>query len=127
MATTEHTINDALAEVLRETRHAWQERSVGRSENTGIDALAQVLQETSHAWQGRSIVRSENSGMLKSSNEKPDILVIESSVSPVAIETEIIAGSLLLNQEATSRLGKQIRATGRDNFIIYCRALASRG
>ena len=112
MATAEHTINDALAEVLRETRHAWQERSVSRSENTGIDTRSQVLRETSHAWQGHSVVRSENTGMLKRSNEKPDILVIESSVSPVAIETEILPAPTV-EQEATSRLGKQIRATGK--------------
>ncbi len=112
MTTHEHTINDALAEVLRETRQAWQERSVGRSENTGIDARPQVLRETNHAWQGRSVVRSENTGMLKRSNEKPDILVIESSVSPVVIETEVLPAPTV-EQEATSRLGKQIRATGK--------------
>lgn len=112
MTTHEHTINDALAEVLRETRHAWQERSVGRSENSGIDASAQVLRETRHAWQGRSVVRSENTGMLRGSNEQPDILVIESSVSPVAIETEVLPAPTV-EQEATSRLGKQIRATGK--------------
>ena len=112
MATHEHTINDALAEVLRETRHAWQGRSVGRSENTGLDALAEVLRETRHAWQGHSVVRSENTSMLKGSNEQPDILVIESSVSPVVIETEVLP-ALTVEQEATSRLGKQIRATGK--------------
>ena len=112
MATHEHTINDALAEVLQETRHAWKGRSVGRSENTGIDALAQVLRETPHAWQGNSVVRSENTGMLKRSNEQPDILVIESSVSPVVIETEVLPAPTV-EQEATSRLGKQIRATGK--------------
>ena len=63
MPTTEPTINDALAEVLRETRRAWQQPNV---------------------------VRSENTGMLKGSNERPDILVIEPSVSPVVIETEIL-------------------------------------
>ena len=61
MATTEHTINDALAGVLRGTRRAWQQSNV---------------------------VRSENTGMLKGSNERPDILVIESTVSPVVSELE---------------------------------------
>ena len=63
MATTEPTINDALAEVLRETRRAWQQSDV---------------------------VHSEKTGMLKGSNERPDILVIESNVSPVVIETEVL-------------------------------------
>ena len=85
MATTEHTINDALAEVLRGTRRAWQQSNV---------------------------VRSENTGMLKKSSERPDILVIESTVSPVAIETEVLPAATV-ESDAISRLGKQIRVTGR--------------
>lgn len=85
MATTEHTINDALAEVLRGTRRAWQQPNA---------------------------VRSENSGMLKGSNERPDILVIESIVSPVVIETEVLPAATV-ESDAISRLGKQIRVTGR--------------
>ena len=85
MATTEHTINDALAEVLRGTRRAWQQPDV---------------------------VRSENTGMLKGSNERPDILVIEPNVSPVVIETEVLPAPTV-ESDATSRLGKQIQATGR--------------
>lgn len=53
MAITEHTINDALAAVLRETRHAWRDSRV---------------------------VRSENTGMLRGSNARPDILVLEANV-----------------------------------------------
>ena len=85
MATTEHTINDALAEVLRGTRRAWHHSN---------------------------IVRSENTGMLKKSSERPDILVIESTVSPVAIETEVLPAATV-ESDAISRLGKQIRVTGR--------------
>ena len=85
MPTTEPTINDALAEVLRGKRRAWQQPNV---------------------------VRSENTGMLRGSHERPDILVIESSVSPVVIETEVLP-TPTVEQEATSRLGKQIRATGK--------------
>ena len=85
MATTEPTINDALAEVLRGTRRAWQQSNV---------------------------IRSENTGMLKGSNERPDILVTESTVSPVVIETEVLPAPTV-ESDATSRLGKQIRATGR--------------
>ena len=85
MATTEPTINDALAEVLRETRRAWQQSDV---------------------------VHSEKTGMLKGSNERPDILVTESNVSPVVIETEVLPAPTV-ESDATSRLGKQIRDTGR--------------
>ena len=85
MATHEHTINDALAEVLRGTRRVWQQSNV---------------------------VSSENTGMLRGSNERPDILVTEPNVSPVVIETEILPASTV-EQEAIARLGKQIRATGK--------------
>ena len=85
MATHEHTINDALAEVLRGTRRVWQQSNV---------------------------VSSENTGMLRGSNERPDILVTEPTVSPVVIETEVLPARDV-ESEATSRLGKQIRATGR--------------
>jgi hypothetical protein len=60
MATTEHTINDAIAGVLRETRHIWG---------------------------ATDIISSENSSMLKGTAERPDILVLEPDVSPVVIET----------------------------------------
>jgi len=63
MPTTEHTINDALAGVLRETRRAWRDSNV---------------------------VSSENTGMLKGIHAQPDILVMEANVSPVTIETEVL-------------------------------------
>jgi len=85
MATTEHTINDALAAVLRETRRAWNESE---------------------------IVRSENTGMLKGSAGRPDILVLERNVSPVVIETEVLP-AVNVEPEALSRLGQQVRTTGR--------------
>ncbi|MBI4458346.1 hypothetical protein HY633_05265 [Candidatus Uhrbacteria bacterium] len=85
MATTEHTINDALAAVLRETRRVW--RSSG-------------------------VVTSENTGMLKGSARRPDILIIESNVSPVAIETEVLPATTV-EEEARFRLGEQVRTTGR--------------
>ena len=96
MATTEHTINDALAGVLRGTRRAWQQSNV---------------------------VRSENTGMLKGSSERPDILVTESTVSPVVIETEVLPAATV-ESEAISRLWETDTCYGEDNIIIYCRALA---
>src|SRR3989304_142451 len=85
MATTEHKINDAIAKLLRETRRAWRDSE---------------------------IVRSENTGMLKGSNARPDILVLEPNVSPVVIETEVLP-AISVEAEARDRLGQQIRNTGR--------------
>src|SRR5579885_3307843 len=84
MATTEHTINDALAELLRGTRRVWRDDNV---------------------------VSSENTGQLKGSNARPDILVVEPNVSPVVIETEVLP-ALTVESEAIDRLGKQLKATG---------------
>lgn len=85
LPTTEHTINDALAELLRSTRRAWRESNV---------------------------VSSENTGQLKGSNARPDILVVEPNVSPVVIETEV-SPATTVESEAIDRLGKQLKATGR--------------
>src|SRR6266567_9402511 len=85
MPLTEHTINDALAAALRATRHAWKTSPV---------------------------VSSENTGMLKGTTQRPDILVLEPNVSPVVIETEVLP-AITVEQEAVSRLGEQVRTTGR--------------
>jgi hypothetical protein len=85
MATTEHTINDALAALLRGTRRAWHDSD---------------------------IVSSENTGQLKGSNARPDILVVEPNVSPVVIETEVLP-AVTVETEAVDRLGKQLKKTGR--------------
>lgn len=84
MATTEHTINDALAGLLRGTRKAWR---------------------------GNEVVISENTRRLASSSERPDILVIEPHVSPVCIETEIMPATTV-EKEAISRLGKKLQGHG---------------
>jgi hypothetical protein len=85
MATKEPTINDALAEILRGTRRAWRDGDV---------------------------VRSEDTGRLKGSNAQPDILVVEPNVSPVIIETEVVP-AVNVEAEAKSRLGAQMKTTGR--------------
>lgn len=85
MATTEHTINDALAEVLKETRRAWQQ----------INA-----------------VRSENIDILKISGKRPDILINEPNVSPVIVETEIIP-AMSVETDAIQRLGQQLSPSGK--------------
>jgi hypothetical protein len=85
MARTEHTINDALAELLRRTRRAWRDDKV---------------------------VTSEDTGQLKDTSGRPDILVIEPNVCPVVIETEVFPATTV-EVEALSRLGAQMRTTGR--------------
>lgn len=84
MATTEHTINDAIAEVLRGTRRAWRDSD---------------------------IVSSENTGQIKGSAARPDILVLEPSVSPVVIETEVLP-AVTVEAEAVARLGSKLKKTG---------------
>jgi hypothetical protein len=85
MARTEHTINDALAELLRGTRRAWRDEKV---------------------------VTSEDTGQLKGTSGRPDVLVIEPNVCPVVIETEVLPAPTV-EPEAISRLGSQMRTTGR--------------
>ena len=90
MPTTEHTINDELAARLRETRHAWRDSDV---------------------------VRSENTRMLKGNAKRPDILVLEPNVAPVCIETEVVP-AVTLESDATARLGEELRSNGRK--ILSC-------
>jgi hypothetical protein len=78
MATTEHTINDALAEVLTETRSLWRYKGV---------------------------VKSENIEVLRSSGKRPDILITEPNVSPVIVETEILP-AVSVEADARERLGQ---------------------
>lgn len=85
MATTEHTINDAIAQALRPTRHGWHKAGV---------------------------VRSENTGTLTGSTKRPDILIVEPGVSPVVIETEVLP-AVTVEPEATSRLGETLKENGR--------------
>lgn len=86
MPTTEHTLNDSLAEILRGTRNDWKNPNV---------------------------VLSETSGTIKGSQEQPDILVLEPNVAPVVIETEVVPATTV-EVEAKNRLGKRVRANGRE-------------
>jgi len=85
MAITEHTINDALAEVLMETRSLWRFRGVVRSENTDV---------------------------LKGSTKGPDILVTEPHVSAVVVETEIML-AVSVESDARQRPGLRLAVSGR--------------
>lgn len=91
MATTEHTINDALAAVLRYTRHAWRREG---------------------------IVSSETTGTLKdASGKKPDILVAERNVSPVVIETEVMPARSV-EDDARARVGAKMSKAGRSILSV---------
>jgi hypothetical protein len=83
--THEHTINDALAEVLRNSRRSWRDSTT---------------------------VCSENTGAIKGSSSRPDVVVAERHVSPVVIETEVLPAATV-ETDAKTRLGQQLRANGR--------------
>ncbi len=85
MATTEHTIDDALAEVLMEMRSLW--RFIG-------------------------VVRSENTDVLKGITKRPDILITEPHVSPVVVGTEVIP-AVSVESDARQRLGLRLAVSGR--------------
>ena len=80
MATTEHTINDALAGLLRGTRYAWR---------------------------GPQVIRSEATELFAESRSRPDILVAEPYAAAVIIETEVLP-ALTVEAEALSRLGETL-------------------
>ena len=80
MATTEHTINDAIAEVLANTRSLWRKQGV---------------------------VKDENIDVLKGSGKRPDILISEPNVSPVIVETEILP-AVSVESDAERRLGDRL-------------------
>jgi hypothetical protein len=84
MATTEQTINDALAALLIETRSLWRSNAV---------------------------VKSENVDVLKGSGKKPDILINEPNVSPVIVEAEIMPANSV-ESDAKQRLGERL-SSGR--------------
>ena len=89
MQTTEHTINDVIAELLRGTRFAWRGDEVVRSETTGLLAEAGGL--------------------------RPDILVFEPYTAPVVIEAEVLP-ALSVEAEAVSRL--RLRLAGSERPIL---------
>ncbi|MDE2637920.1 MAG: hypothetical protein OXI30_16270 [Chloroflexota bacterium] len=86
MATTEHTINDAIAELLRGTRWAWRDSNVIRSESTRV--------------------------LADSPGSQPDILIAEANAVPVVIETEVLP-AVTVEPEALARLGEGLVGSGR--------------
>lgn len=88
MPTTERSINDVIALVLRERRRRW--------------ALPQR-------------VRSENTGIFRDAGLQPDILITEAGTSPVVVETEVMPAATV-EADARSRLGQPLRDSGRQVF-----------
>ena len=86
MATTEHTINDAIAALLRKTRYAWRDSKVVRSETTQLFA--------------------------GSKSRRPDILIAEPHTAPVVVETEV-QPAINVEAEALSRLGEELSGSGQ--------------
>ncbi len=85
MATTEHTINDAIASLLRKTRAIW------------VDS---------------NYVCSEKTGTLTGNQKRPDILITEYGVSPVVIENEVLPATNV-EVEAKDRLGETLKENGK--------------
>jgi hypothetical protein len=86
--TTERSINDVIALVLRERRRLW--------------ALPQR-------------VRSENTRIFRDAGLQPDILITEAGTSPVVVETEVMPAATV-EADARSRLGQALRDSGRQVF-----------
>ena len=86
MATTEHTINDAIAALLRKTRYAWRDSNVVRSETTQLFA--------------------------GSKSRRPDILIAEPHTAPVVVETEV-QPAINVEAEALSRLREELSGSGQ--------------
>ncbi len=99
MATTEHTINDAIAELLRKTRYAWRGESVVRSETTQLLAESRGL--------------------------RPDILVTEPHTAPVVIETEVLPAANV-EAEAIARLDEKLRGSGHPILSAIAMRLPTR-
>lgn len=86
MATTEHSINDCIAELLRGTR--W-------------------------AWRGDDVVRSETTGLLaESAGKRPDIMILEPYTAAVVIESEVLP-AITVEAEAIDRLGAILASSGQ--------------
>lgn len=82
------------------------------TEPTVNDALAKILSSMRATWRESGIVTSENTQKLRGNNRRPDIIIAEPYVYPIIIETEFSPASTV-EEEATSRLGEQLRDNGR--------------
>jgi len=76
------------------------------------DALAEVLMQTRSLLRLRGVVRSEHIGVLKGSTARPDILITEPHVSSVVVKTEIMP-AILVESDVRQRLGLRLAVSGR--------------
>jgi len=87
-------------------------KNMATTEQTINDALAGVLMETRSLWRYKGVIKSENVDVLKGSGKKPDILITEPNVSPVIVETEILPANSV-ESDAKQRLGEHLFPSGR--------------
>ncbi len=76
------------------------------------NALAEILSETRRLWRVKDVIRSETTEVLERSGKRPDILVSEPNVSPVIIETEVLP-AVTVEADAFLRLGEHLQPSGR--------------
>src|SRR5579862_6675194 len=98
VSTTEHTINDALADLLKMTRRAWA---------------------------APRVIRSEKTSELRGAGGRPDIIIAEPNVPPLVVETEILPAATV-EVDARSRIGVKLRDTGQSIYTAVAVRLPKR-
>ncbi len=99
MPLNEGTINNAIADLLSQTRYAWRRDDVVIAESTGLFVESKMLQ--------------------------PDILIHEPFVAPVVIETEILPAQTV-EADAVKRLGNEIANYGEEVRSVIAARLPRR-
>ena len=69
------------------------------------DAIALVLRERRRLWAAPQRVRSENTRIFRDAGLQPDILITEPGTTPVVVETEVLP-AVTVEADARSRLGQ---------------------
>jgi hypothetical protein len=88
---------------------------VPTTERSINDAIALVLRERRRLWAAPQRVRSENTRIFRDAGLQPDILITEPGTTPVVVETEVLPAATV-EADARSRLGQALRDTGRQVF-----------
>ena len=88
------------------------QKAMATTEQTINDALAGLLMDTRSLWRYKGVVKSENVNVLKSRGKKPDILITEPNVSPVIVETEIMPATSV-ELDARQRLGEHLSPSAK--------------
>ena len=92
------------------------------NERTINNAIADLLSQTRYAWRGDDVIVSESTEQFtESKNLQPDILIDELWVAPVVIETELMPAQTV-EADTLKRLGKQVVFLGaKVNSVIALR------